>query len=260
MAIKIIREWNSIIINVEKVNKKVVNGGLISILTDYYPPKKKSSFQKIKGLFSKPSPLTLSDFDNKFFASRGIVIGGNGTDGNLYFMSRSDKEKINCYIKDLESRGLVSNKKSQDCDFYIYDDTAETAHPCKWLHLLMKEEPVSSECIVSSYAYFSIYPFTMPIPLQGKSQGHISYYSQYAWEQYQKMVDDGNAEGMNELSRIQIRHLNARLHDEEIPNVDVFIKAYINEDVSEIDSKYHYIIDGSGDKEDTNQYIVTYKI
>ena len=52
----------------------------------------------------------------------------------------------------------------------------------------------------------------------------------------------------------------ARLHDEEIPNVDVFIKAYINEDVSEIDSKYHYIIDGSGDKEDTNQYIVTYKI
>ena len=36
MAIKIIRDWNSIIINVEKVNKKVVNGGLISILTDYY--------------------------------------------------------------------------------------------------------------------------------------------------------------------------------------------------------------------------------
>ena len=122
MAIKIIREWNSIIINVEKVNKKVVNGGIVSILTDYYPPQKTSTFEKIKCLFSKPTPLTLSDFDNKFFASRGMVIGGNGTDGKLYFMSCCDKEQINGYIKDLESRGLVSNKQSQDCDFYIYDD------------------------------------------------------------------------------------------------------------------------------------------
>ena len=260
MAIKIIREWNSIMINVEKVNKKVVNGGIVSILTDYYPPQKTSTFQKIKGLFSKPSPLTLSDFDNKFFASRGIVIGGNGTDGNLYFMSRSDKEKINCYIKDLESRGLVSNKKSQDCDFYIYDDTAETAHPCKWLHLLMKEEPVSSECIVSSYAYFSMYPFTMPIPLKGKLQGDISFDSQYAWEQYQKMVNDGNAKGMNELSKIQIRHLNTRLWDEQIPNVDVFIKAYLDNNVSIVDSKYQHIFDGSRDNEDTKQYIITYKM
>ena len=259
MAIKIIREWNSIIINVEKVNKKVVNGGLISILTDYYPPKKKSTFQKIKGLFSKPSPLTLSDFDNKFFASRGMVIGGNGTDGKLYFMSCCDKEQINGYIKDLESRGLVSNKQSQDCDFYIYDDTVKSAHPCEWLHLLMKEEPVSSECIVSSYAYFSIYPFTMPMPLQGKRQGHISYDSQYAWEQYQKMVNDGNVKRMNDLSKIQIRHLNARLHDEKIPNVDEFIKSYLNDDVSEIDSKYHYIIDGSRDREDTMQNILVCK-
>lgn len=259
MAIRIIRDWNSIIINVEKVNKKV-EGGLVSILSSYYPPKKKSTFERIKGLFSKVTPLTLSDFDNKRFASRGMVLGGNGTDGNLYFMSCSDKEQMNCYINDLGNRGLVSNMKSHDCDFCIYDDHVEKAFPCKWLHLLMKEEPVSKECIVASYAYFSIYPFTMPIPLKGKLQGDISFDSQYAWEQYQKMVNDGNAKGMNELSKIQIRHLNARLWDEQIPNVDVFIKAHLDNTVSIVDSKYHHIFDGSKDNEDTKHYIITYKM
>lgn len=61
MAIRIIRDWYSIIINVDKVNKKV-EGGLVSILSSYYPPKKKSTFERIKGLFSKVTPLTLSDF------------------------------------------------------------------------------------------------------------------------------------------------------------------------------------------------------
>ena len=55
MAIKIIREWNSIIINVEKVNKKVVNGGIVSILTDYYPPpKKRQPLKKLNVCFQNP--------------------------------------------------------------------------------------------------------------------------------------------------------------------------------------------------------------
>ena len=62
MAIRIIRDWYSIIINVDKVNKKV-EGGLVHILSSYYPPKKKSTFERIKGLFSKVTPLTLSDFE-----------------------------------------------------------------------------------------------------------------------------------------------------------------------------------------------------
>lgn len=82
----------------------------------------------------------------------------------------------------------------------------------------------------------------------------------YAWEQYQKMVNDGNAKGMNELSKIQIRHLNTRLWDEQIPNVDVFIKAYLDNNVSIVDSKYQHIFDGSRDNEDTKQYIITYKM
>lgn len=257
MAIRIIRNWNSIIINVERVNNKI-NGGLVSILSSYYPPKKKSIIEKIKGLFSTATPLTLSDFDNMHFSSKQMVLGGNGTDGNLYFMSCNDKEHINSYIKDLESRGLVSNKMDQNCDFYIYDDNIKNSRPCKWLHLLMKEEPVLEECIVASYAYFSIYPFIMPSPLQGKHQGDIAFYSQYAWEQYQKMANVGNAEGMNKLSKIQIRHLNARLWDEEIPCVDVFINAYLKNDMSQIDSKYRHIIDGSKDTQDSKQNIIKY--
>ena len=73
------------------------------------------------------------------------------------------------------------------------------------------------------------------------------------------MVNDGNVKRMNDLSKIQIRHLNARLHDEKIPNVDEFIKSYLNDDMSEIDSKYHYIIDGSRDRKDTMQNILVCK-
>ena len=272
MAIRIVRDWHSIIINVEKANEKI-EGGLVALLYSYYPSMVKTqkngssikSFNFIRKILGKTQNinsaikyLALDDFDNMHFSSGIEVFGGNGCDGNLYFMSYCEKDKIDSYIKDLESKGLVSNRMNPDCDFYVYDDNEERAHLCKWLHLLMKEEPCSDECIESSYAYFSIYPFCEPSQLQGGVQGDISYDSQYVWEQYQKLVCAENAKGMKDLSDIQIRHLNARLWDKEIPNIDVFIKAYLNKDESGISPKYRYIIDGSKDTDDTKQNILTY--
>ena len=184
MAIRFIRNWHTIIINVERANKKI-EGGLIALLSDYYPPKEKTMLEKIKSMFSSAKPLTLSDFDNMHFSSGTRVFAENGCDGNLYFLSFSDRKKADGVIMDLEQTGLVSSKKSSDCDFYIYDDTVEVAHPCKWLSLLMKEEPFSPESILASYAYLSIHPFRLPFSLQKDCQGNISYNSQYCWEVYQ---------------------------------------------------------------------------
>lgn len=257
MAIRIIRSWSTIIINVEKANKKI-DGGLVAFLSGYYPPKEKTFFEKVKGLFSSPKTMTLDDFDNMNFSSGMRVLGGNGGDGKLYFMSSSKKADTDSCVKVLESYGLISNKKGIDCDFYIYDDSVETAKPCKWLQLLMKETPASKECMVSSYSYFSISPFSMPSTLKGERQGDISYDTQYVWEQYQKMVSAVNPKGMKDLSDIQIRHLNARLWDKEIPGVNVFVKAYLEKNTSKIAPKYRHILDGSKDTLDSKQNIITY--
>ena len=68
MAIRFIRNWHTIIINVERANKKI-EGGLIALLSDYYPPKEKTMLEKIKSMFSSAKPLTLSDFDDMHFSS-----------------------------------------------------------------------------------------------------------------------------------------------------------------------------------------------
>ena len=259
MAIRILRTWPTIIINVKKANKKL-EGGLVALLSSYYPPKEKSMFEKIKGLFSSSKPLTLAEFDNMHFSSGMRVLGENGCDGNLYFFSYSNKDKIDEYIRDLESKALVSNRNSPDCDFYIYDDNEKAALPCKWLRLLMKEEPASEECIMASYTYFSIYPFKMPYTLQNEWQGDISYYSHYAWEIFQTFVKAGNAKGMKDIEDIQIRHLNAKLWDNKIPDINEFIKAYVDRNISNIDSKYHHVLDGSKDRNEVKMHIITYAL
>ena len=86
MAIRFMRDWYTIIINVEKANKKI-EGGLIALLSDYYPPKEKTMLEKIKSMFSSAKPLTLSDFDDMHFSSGREVFAENGCDGNLYFLS-----------------------------------------------------------------------------------------------------------------------------------------------------------------------------
>ena len=257
MAIRFIRNWHTIIINVERANKKI-EGGLIALLSDYYPPKEKTMLEKIKSIFSSAKPLTLSDFDNMHFSSGTRVFAENGCDGNLYFLSFSDRKKADGVIMDLEQTGLVSSKKSSDCDFYIYDDTVEVAHPCKWLSLLMKEEPFSPESILASYAYLSIHPFRLPFSLQKDCQGNISYNSQYCWEVYQQYVKGGNAQGMHDVSNIQIRHLNATLWDKEVPSLDVFVRAYVEKGIKNIAPKYRFILDGSKDTNDIKQEIITF--
>lgn len=107
MAINIIRDWYSIIINVSQADSKL-EGGLISLLSELYPrhekkqeskeSKKKGFFAKIKSLFSDDSldkkedavlekyEITLHDFDNLLFGRGGNCVGMCGCDGNLYYI------------------------------------------------------------------------------------------------------------------------------------------------------------------------------
>lgn len=279
MAINIIRDWYSIIINVSQADSKL-EGGLISLLSELYPrdekkqeskeSKKKGFFAKIKSLFSDDSldkkedavleknEVTLHDFDNLLFGRGGNCVGMCGCDGNLYYISYSSEAKILDIANFLESEGLSSNLNGDDCDFFIYSDDCNLLHPCLWLTLLMKENPASKECISSCSAHLSINPFQMPYTLIGEYQGGNSFHSKLVWEQFQKYVRDNNAEGMRDLMDIQIRHLNARIKDKSTPSLDEFVRAYAYSSMRTIPIIYRYIIDGSKDDGKSLKTITTY--
>lgn len=275
MAIKVISSWNTIIINIERVNSKL-DDGMVGLLSNYIKPspkeacKNKSFWEKLASMF-KSTPdkrdntlnkdYLLSDIYKDNYLSIGMrVFGQSGSDGNLFFLSLGDINKLNGLVYDMESKGLISNRNSKDCDFYICNENDRMSLPCSWLHLIMEEVPIDPGCDVAACSYYTIHPYNSPIELTNKNQGGISYDSKFFFEQYQRFVKEDKAQALHDMSNIQIRYINAKLWNEDIPSLDIFIKAYISKDNTIVPEKYLFVLDGSKDVQNTIQDIKAYPI
>lgn len=215
---------------------------------------------KIKSSFIKPK---IEDYDSIDIASGVHVYGTRGCDGNLFFLSTSIIEEINSLDKKLASFGLVSNKLSHDCDYYIFTDNDLLQGKkmlCKWLQIDYTEAADTSEDKSIQFSQLSIYPFKMPYkPSKFKTrQGGFIYDTQRYWEECQKATKDGNPDVIFNLSAIAFRHHNFSFQ-ESIPDLDTFIEAYISCDKSQIPSRLWFILDGSKDRDDQRRRIILYR-
>ena len=258
MAICVNESWTTIIVNVDSINR-CYQGGILQFLANEFPVKSKSFMTKIKSSFIKPK---IEDYDSIDIASGVHVYGTRGCDGNLFFLSTSIIEEIKSLDEKLASFGLVSNKLSHDCDYYIFTDNDLLPGKkmlCKWLQIDYTEAADTSEDKSIQFSQLSICPFKMPYkPSKFKTrQGGFIYDTQRYWEECQKATKDGNPDVIFNLSAIAFRHHNFSLQ-ETIPDLDTFIAAYISGDKSQIPSRLWFILDGSKDRDDQRRRIILY--
>lgn len=257
MAIRLYESWTSIIVNVDSLDRKYPGGVLKFLETEF--PIKRSFVDKVRALFRKP---TIEDYDgvDKFSGVR--VFGTRGCDGNLFYLSTDNKDEIKSLENLLISFGLISNEKSNDCDYYIFkkrDFMSGVKRPASWLQIDFAEASDSTRDKSIKFAEVSVYPFKMPYkPSRFRAiQGGINYQTQKHWIECQNAIKENKPEVLFDLSQIYIRHLNASLWD-EIPSLDSFIDAYLTGNKSNIPSKLWYIFDGSKEHDDEKRRLVLY--
>ena len=88
MAIRLYESWTSIIVNVESLDRKYPGGFLKFLETEF--PIKRFFVDKVRALFRKP---TIEDYDSVDTFSGVRVFGTRGCDGNLFYLSSSNKMK-----------------------------------------------------------------------------------------------------------------------------------------------------------------------